>query len=190
MMIDKKWFFIACLALLLASNLFGQAESGSVVGVVTDQGGAVVPRATVTLLNEGTRFTRTVNTNENGQYTAYSFPTGRITVSVEHPGFQKLVRSGIQLTAADTLTVDLRLTVGNLQETIEVTGEAPLLQSQTAVVLCFSSDYHRSGSWRSVRTKRQRLSKLDEDGSRQQSKPTEEDRGQGWGWSRRGCPEA
>src|SRR5260370_4627618 len=134
MMIDKKWFFIACLALLLASNLFGQAESGSVVGVVTDQGGAVVPRATVTLLNEGTRFTRTVNTNENGQYTAYSFPTGRITVSVEHPGFQKLVRSGIQLTAADTLTVDLRLTVGNLQETIEATGEAPLLQSQTAVV--------------------------------------------------------
>src|SRR5207248_6229936 len=109
-------------------------ESGTIVGVVSDQGGAVVPAAKVTITNEGTGLIRSVLTNESGQYVASSFPTGRITVTVERSGFQKLVRSGIELTAADTLTVDLRLTVGNVQETVEVTGEAPLLQSQTAAV--------------------------------------------------------
>src|SRR6266699_1102870 len=133
-MITGKWVPIAYLAMALATKLFGQAESGTVVGVVTDQGGAVVPGANVTVLNEGTRLTRSVTTNESGQYVAYLFPTGQVTVTVERPVFQKLVRSGIVLTAADTLTVDLRLNVGNVQDTVEVTGEAPLLQSKTAAV--------------------------------------------------------
>jgi hypothetical protein len=115
-------------------SLFGQAQSGTIVGTVSDQGGAVVPGATVTLTNEATQFVRNTVTNASGQYVATSFPTGRITLKVEHPGFQRLVRSGVELTAADTLTVDLQLTVGNVQETVQVTGEAPLLQSQTAAV--------------------------------------------------------
>ena len=64
-MIAKKWF-IACFAASPAWNLFGK-ESGTVAGVVTDQGGAVDPSATVTILNEGTRQTRSVTSNENGQ---------------------------------------------------------------------------------------------------------------------------
>src|SRR5512136_423177 len=115
----KNAFRAALATAFLASSLFGQAESGTIVGVVSDQAGSVVPGATVTLTNEGTQFTRVATTNTSGQYNASSFPTGRITVTVQHPGFQKLVRSGIELTAADTLTVDLRLTVGNVQETVE-----------------------------------------------------------------------
>jgi len=134
MKIISVWLLVVCLGLGLTCQLFGQAESGTIVGVVRDPGGAVVPGASVTLTNEGTNFTRSVVTNQNGEYTAYSFPTGRVTVSVAQPGFQKLVRTGIVLTAADTLTVDLALTVGNVQETVEVTGEATLLQSQTAAV--------------------------------------------------------
>jgi hypothetical protein len=122
------------LLLLSSVALFGQAQSGTVVGTVTDQGGAVVPGAVVSLTNESTQFARTAITNESGQYVATSFPTGRITLKVEHPGFQRLVRSGVELTAADTLTVDLQMTVGNVQETVQVTGEAALLQSQTATV--------------------------------------------------------
>src|ERR1700730_14367704 len=106
-MIKTSWLLLAWLTLSLASNLFGQAESGTVVGVVRDQAGAVVPGATVTLVNEGTHFTRSVVTNPSGEYTAYSFPTGRINISVAQPGFQKLVRTGIELTAADTMMVDL-----------------------------------------------------------------------------------
>lgn len=120
--------------LLCPAALFGQAQSGTVVGTVHDQAGAVVPGAVVTLTSERTQFVRTATTNESGQYVATSFPTGRLTLRVEHPGFQRLVRSGVELTAADTLTVDLQLTVGNVQETVQVSGEAPLLQSQTATV--------------------------------------------------------
>jgi hypothetical protein len=119
---------------LFAGSLFGQAQSGTIVGTVTDQAGAVVPNARVTLVNEGTQFTRVTATNASGQYVAYSIPTGSYPITVEQPGFQKLVRSGIRLTAADTLTVDLQLRVGNVQETVEVTEAAPLLQSQTSTV--------------------------------------------------------
>ena len=134
LMIKGNVILAVCLGLSLASSLFGQAQSGTIVGVVRDQGGAVVPGATVTIVNEGTNFTRSLVTNPSGEYTAYSFPTGRLSVSVAQPGFQKLVRSGVVLTAADTLTVDLTLTLGNVQETVQVTAEASLLQSQTATV--------------------------------------------------------
>ena len=125
--------FVAFLALCV-SAAYSQVQSGSIVGTVTDQGGAAVVGAKVTLVNEGTRFTRVVEAGVSGQYVATSVPTGSYTLTVEMQGFQKLVRSGLQLTAADTLTVDLAMQVGSVQETIEVRETAPLLQSQTAAV--------------------------------------------------------
>jgi len=122
------------MTLAATGTLFGQAQSGTIVGTVTDQAGAVIPGARVTLVNEGTQFTRATQANANGQYVAYSVPTGAYTITAEQTGFQKLIRSGVRLTAADTLTVDLQLTVGSVQETVEVTAESPLLQSQTATV--------------------------------------------------------
>ena len=94
----------------------------------------MVAGAKVVLVNEATGFTREVIANEGGQYVASSIPTGEYVINVEHPGFQKLRRTGIKLTAADVLTVDLSLTVGNVTETVEVTATAPLVQSQTAAV--------------------------------------------------------
>ncbi len=125
---------VAFLMAMLTCKAFGQADSGTIVGSVTDPAGAVVPGATVTISNVATGLTRTATTNANGQYRADAFPTGPLTITVEQSGFQKLVRSGIALTAADTLTVNLALSVGNVQETVQVTSEAPLLQSQTAAV--------------------------------------------------------
>src|SRR5262249_16829429 len=128
-------FRIVCLlALSSACRLWSQALSGTIVGTVTDSAGAVVPAAKVTLTNEGTHFVRGVATNGNGQFVASSVPTGNYTVAVEMHGFQKVVRQGVDLTAADTVTVDFKLTVGDVQQTIEVKEEAPLLQSQTAAV--------------------------------------------------------
>ena len=127
---------LTCVALLVLSPvpLFAQAESGTVVGTVTDQAGAVVSGAQVVFTHNATKFSRTVTTNASGQYVANLFPTGVLTIAIEHPGFERLVRNGIELTAADTLTVDLRLTLGNVQQTLEVTGEAMLVQSQSAAV--------------------------------------------------------
>lgn len=130
----RFWFVLCLTTASLAPSAFAQAQSGSIVGTVTDQAGAVVAGVKVTLVNEGTRFTRIATTNASGQYVAYSIPTGAISITAEMAGFQKLVRNGIQLTAADTLSADLQLTIGNVTETMEVTSTAPLLQSQTAVI--------------------------------------------------------
>jgi hypothetical protein len=111
-----------------------QGTSGTVAGIVTDAAGAVIPGVRVVMTNQGTGFTRTAVTNSLGQYVAYAMPPGQYRIEVEHPGFQKLVRTNIELTAADAITVDLRLTIGDVQHTIEVTEAAPLLQSQTATV--------------------------------------------------------
>jgi hypothetical protein len=128
-----KWTAIAVLSLCLVSDCFAQSQ-GTIVGTVTDQGGAVIPGANVTLVNEGTQFTRTTVTNASGQYVAESFPAGRITVSVEHPGFPKLVRTGAQLTAADTITIDIQLRLGDVRQTVQVEAEASQVQTQNATV--------------------------------------------------------
>ena len=119
---------------LLSSDIWAQALSGTIVGTVTDSGGAIVPGVSVTVTNEGTGFNRTVVANESGRYVAPSFPTGSITVTAEQPGFQKLVRKGIVLTAADTVTVDLQLQVGSVEQTLLVNEDAPLLQTESATV--------------------------------------------------------
>jgi Carboxypeptidase regulatory-like domain len=125
---------VVLLLSLSISRLFAQAESGTVVGTVTDQVGAAIPSASVVVTHDATKFSHTVIANTSGQYVANLFPSGTLTITVEQPGFERLVRTGIQLTAADTLTVDLRLVLGNVQQTVEVTGEATLVQSQSAAV--------------------------------------------------------
>ncbi|MDQ6678163.1 MAG: carboxypeptidase regulatory-like domain-containing protein [Acidobacteriota bacterium] len=120
--------------LLIPGSLWAQAESGTIVGTVMDSGGAVLPNAKVTLTNNETQLSRVVACNSSGQYVASSIPTGTYTIAVEEPGFQKLIRSGVTLTAADTLTADLTLTIGSIQETVQVTATAPLVQDQTAAI--------------------------------------------------------
>ncbi len=73
-------------------------------------------------------------TNDRGQYTAQFFPVGPIRITVERPGFQKLVRTGAALTAADILTVDVQLAAGNVQQSVEVNGAATVLQTQSQAV--------------------------------------------------------
>lgn len=130
----KKILFALLLALSCASEIQAQALSGTIVGTVSDQSGSVIPGANVRLVNDATQFTRVAVTNAEGQYVAYSVPTGIYTITIEQAGFQKLVRSGVRLTAADTLTIDLQLTLGSVEQTIQVTAETPLLQAQSAVV--------------------------------------------------------
>jgi hypothetical protein len=132
--------FSVLLALALCCGAFAQGISGSIAGVVFDAGGAVIPGAKVTLANENTGFSREVSTNAQGQYVAYSLPPGPYRLTVEQPGFQKLVRSGVVLAAADALTVDLTLVVGDVQQTVEVTESTPLLQAQTAMVSALVSN--------------------------------------------------
>ena len=96
--------------------------------------GAVVPDADVTLVNEATQLTRAVKTNANGEYDASAMPTGSYSITVSKAGFQQTKRAGVQLAVATTVTVDLQLSIGATTQTVDVTGMAPLLQTQTSTV--------------------------------------------------------
>ena len=101
----SRALLFGCIPILILTSVswaFAQATT-SLRGVVTDQTGAAVEGAKVTVVNTGTQFTRTVESNANGQYVVPSVPTGAYTVSAMRSGFQKLERSGIETTAASTV---------------------------------------------------------------------------------------
>ena len=124
----------AIVALSLFTRAWAQVQSGNIVGTITDPAGSVVAGAKVTLVNAATGFQRTVDTDTSGRYTAELIPIGPYAITVTVSGFQKLVREGLQLTTAETITVDLKLTLGSVEQTVEVTGTSPLVQDQSATV--------------------------------------------------------
>ena len=81
-----------------AAVLNGQVDTGTIVGVVHDSSGAVIPGATVAVHNEGTSFSQTTTTGPDGNYAFPALKIGKYTVSAEHTGFKKEVRSISNLT--------------------------------------------------------------------------------------------
>jgi hypothetical protein len=126
--------FVLLPLLVMAGLVVHAQDTATIVGSVTDPSGGAIPSARVTLTNIATQFTREVETNAGGQYVAPSIPTGEYTVAATKTGFQKLTKSGIRLTAASTVTVDLQLPVGSETQTVSVIASAPLVQDQEATV--------------------------------------------------------
>jgi hypothetical protein len=124
---------IAATLFLLVAAGWAQITTGTVMGRVVDSSGAVVPQASVTLFSE-TRGTRTaaVLTNETGDYVIPNVAPDRYTVEVTSASFKVTRRSGIVVTGADRVGVPpLTLEVGGTTETVNVTGEAALVQTQS-----------------------------------------------------------
>ncbi len=124
----------ASILLLLISITLHAQQTGSIVGNVKDPSGASVPDATITFVNVSTQLRRVVTSNGQGEYVASALPTGEYSLTVERTGFRKLERTGLTLTTANTLTVDLDLQVGSEMQTVEVSAQASLLQSQSGTV--------------------------------------------------------
>ncbi|HYE84981.1 MAG TPA: carboxypeptidase-like regulatory domain-containing protein [Vicinamibacterales bacterium] len=116
---------------LATSTAWAQTFTGGVRGVVTDSGG-VVPGVTVTLINEANGATRDSVSNERGLYDFSAVPPGEYTVKAELTGFKTFENKGIRVGTQQFVTLDIRLDVGQLQETITVTGEAPLIDTSNA----------------------------------------------------------
>jgi hypothetical protein len=112
---------------------WGQDTRGSISATVVDPSGAAVPSAKVTVLNTGTGVSVDAQSaGGTGNFAALYLIPGRYTVTVEAPGFKKLVREGIELRLSERLVLELRLEVGQTQDLINVTAEAPLLELGTA----------------------------------------------------------
>ena len=118
----------------LAAPLCAQVDTGAILGTVTDQSGAVIAGATVSLKNEGTNATLSTTTGPDGTYKFTPLKIGTYTVSATFKGFQKTETRHVVVDVGAQVVVDLRLSPGNVTETVEVVATAPLMQSQDASV--------------------------------------------------------
>lgn len=119
------------LALLIAP-VFGQESRGGITGLVTDSQGAVIPGAKGSITNTATNETRRLTTNSTGYYEVNFLEPSSYTVVVEATGFKKTVRSGLEVNVGSKLEISVQLEVGGVAETVEVRGEAPLLETTSA----------------------------------------------------------
>ncbi len=130
---SRAWLFVI-LCSLFAAPLLSQDPRGTIVGNVTDIGGAVIPGVNVRVVNTQTGVEITTSSSEVGNFELPYLNPGVYQLSVEHSGFNKWMRSGIELRTADRLSIDIQLEVGDVTETVEVTAVAPLIESTTATV--------------------------------------------------------
>jgi hypothetical protein len=128
-------FAVLAAALLLsglASGLYAQAVTASLVGTITDSSGAVVPGAKVTITEVNTGLSRRMETNASGNYSFPALEPGTYRVSVEQAGFRTAVKEGVDLLVNTTVRADLVLQPGAVTEQITVTAEVPILQTDRA----------------------------------------------------------
>jgi hypothetical protein len=118
--------------LLLAASLFGQSFQGGIRGLVTDAGGGAVAGAKVSLVDEGTNSTRATLTNESGEYVFSGLVPATYSVSAESPSFKKSERKGVSLGTQQFLTIDMKLEVGQVTESVMVTEEVPVIETANA----------------------------------------------------------
>ncbi len=125
-------FFLALVCMVLSMPALAQKDTGSIVGTVIDQTGAIVANAKVTVSDVERGIHLQTTTNDSGQYVASPLRVGRYTVTVEHPGFKKAVSVPVDLDVQQRIAVDISLQVGQISESVEVTGAAPLLETETS----------------------------------------------------------
>ncbi len=129
-----SFFAIAFLSLAIASVMLAQTGQGTIVGLVSDSTGAVVPSVAVRATHTQTGFAHSSATNEEGLYRILYVNPGFYEITYEAQGFKKLVRSNIQVRATETARVDVTLEVGSLVEAVEVRAESQLLETETSAV--------------------------------------------------------
>jgi hypothetical protein len=130
----SRAFFVFVIGLLLAASGIAQQDRGTLVGTVTDPTGAAIPGVSVTITHVQTNQRYDTVTNVVGQYRVPNLPVGEYRITFEAKGFKTAVRQGITLNVTDVLRIDGRLQVGDTSESITVTAEASLLQTETPEV--------------------------------------------------------
>jgi hypothetical protein len=131
------WFLpvvLALVAVLASLPAPGQATSGTISGTVTDQSGASIAGAAVSVRNLDTNVARTATTEADGRFRFPALLVGRYEVTIELRGFAKYVRGPITLDLNQEAVIDPQMQPASVQETIEVTEAAPLLNTTTAEV--------------------------------------------------------
>src|SRR6266850_2582923 len=111
--------------------MYAQSTGGRIIGRVTDTSGAVVPGAKVILTNEATGVDYNSESNGNGDFSVLQVPVGIYTVTVDHGNFKKYVRKGVRLELNQVLNLAISMQLGAATEVVNVTGEAPLVDTSS-----------------------------------------------------------
>ena len=131
----RSGFLALLLALALGSlPLLAQEITGTISGTVTDPSGAVVPTATVTVTQTATKAVSATTTTSAGVFFFTSLPIGDYDLTVSKEGFKQYIRSGIHLDVNQKLAFNVALEVGVATQKVTVTGEAPAIETSTALV--------------------------------------------------------
>lgn len=122
---------IVAMAVMVATGAAAQTFTGGLRGAVRDANG-VIPGVTVQMVNPATGQAREAVTNEQGEYSFAAVPPGNYTITASLPGFKTYENRNVRIAAQQFITLDVMLEVGQLQETITVTGAAPLIDTSNA----------------------------------------------------------
>lgn len=127
-------FFALAILALASFQVSAQTTYGTISGMVKDESGGVTPGVTITVVNIETDLRRTTVTDDAGRYSVPQLPLGQYQVTAELSGFQRTVRTGITLTVGREAVVDLSMKVGEITTQVEVSGEAPLVNTRSSTL--------------------------------------------------------
>jgi len=125
------WLFLGCFG---ASLSFGQVERASLVGTLTDNSGAAMAGVEVTVTNTATNASQRLLTDDAGAYSAVNLIPGSYSIQASKSGFRNIIFKDFVLQVSQAARLDLKMELGDVTQVVEVTGAAPLLQTENASV--------------------------------------------------------
>ena len=126
------WMLVMLMATFFSLPLRAQKITGTIIGVVTDPSGAVVANAPVTITNQDTALSRSITTNDAGEYSAPDLPFGMYKVVVKQTGYKETVINNIDLHVSSTATANVTLQMGSATESVTVEANAVQVQTDSA----------------------------------------------------------
>src|SRR6266852_9742026 len=128
-----RWCRRKCMPIwIVVWSCSAQSDRATITGRVVDPTDSMVVDAAVTVLNENTGTRAIVHTNRAGNYAVRELQTGKYEISCEATGFRKYIRKDVEVIVGQTLTLDFNLELGQVDQTVEVTAQTPLLESGTS----------------------------------------------------------
>jgi hypothetical protein len=130
----SRWIFLRAGSAILMGifatlSALAQQDRGTILGTVLDSSGAAIPNATVVVQNQGTGARRELSADASGIFVAPELPVGTYRVTASFVGFKTTVQEDINVRVSDRVKVDLKLDLGDMKETVTVTGKSPLIET-------------------------------------------------------------
>src|SRR5262245_59843560 len=126
-----RCFWVVVCSFALTMTAFAQSDRGTITGTVSDATGAVIPGVAIEAKNVQTGATYQAGSSETGNYTLAQLPAGTYELAATLPGFKRFLRSGILVSVATTLRIDVVLEVGAANDSVTVEAASPLLKTES-----------------------------------------------------------